>query len=482
MTGTRLSPLDSAFFHLEDGHTSVHIASLAIFEGPPPSLAEVRSAVAAKLPLVPRYRQRERSVPANLGQPVWVDHAEFDLADHVRAFPVPAPGGEAELADAMGELMSRPLDRSRPLWEDWLLTGLPDGQWALVTKLHHSMADGISGTDLLSTVLDTSPVPGEPVADPWAPRPEPGALRLALDALRDRVSVSRDGVAAAVRSGRQPGRALRAAVDLARGLTGFAQALRPVSGSSLVGPIGTRRAYRWLAVPLADVAVVRRAFGGTVNDVVLAAVTEGLRRLLLGRGEWPHRHTVRTLVPVSVRRPDEHGSPDNRVSAILAELPVQDVDPVDQLHHVIEHMRRLKGSAEAEAGATVTELADLLPPALLASALHVLFRLPHRMLSTVTTNVPGPRTTLYLAGRRMLAHYPYVPIADRLRIGVAVTSYEGQLRFGFTADADHTPDLDVLRDGVATGFERLLAAARAEPDAPFDAPTVRVSQSRQGAL
>jgi diacylglycerol O-acyltransferase / wax synthase len=463
MSATRLNPLDSAFFHLEDGHTSLHIASLAVFEGPPPTLDEVREAVARKLPLVPRYRQRERAVPGNLGQPVWVDYPAFDIADHVRPYAVPPPGGEAELAAAMGELMSRTMDRSKPLWEDWVLSGLAGDRWALVTKLHHSMADGIAGTDLLSTVLDTSPDRPEVVVDGWSPGPEPGGVRLVVDALRDRASVTRHGVAGVLRAGGHPRQALTQAAGLVRGLSGFARALPPVSRSSLVGPIGARRAYRWLEIPLLEVAAVRQALGGTVNDVVLAAVTEGLRSLLLERGDRLERHTVRTLVPVSVRRSDEHGTPDNRVSAILAELPVQDVEPVDQLRDVIDRMQRLKGSAEAEAGAIVTELADLVPPALLAPTLHVLFRLPQRMLSTVTTNVPGPRSRLYLLGRRMLAHYPYVPIADRIRIGVAITSYEGRLMFGFTADADHTPDLDVLRDGVQAGFEKLLAAAGEAP-------------------
>jgi diacylglycerol O-acyltransferase len=363
----------------------------------------------------------------------------------------------------MGELMSRPMDRSRPLWEDWVLSGLAEDRWALVTKLHHSMADGIAGTDLLSTVLDASPDPPEVVVDGWSPGPEPGGLRLVVDALRDRASVTGHGVVGVLRAGGHPRLALTHVAGLVRGLSGFARALRPVSGSSLVGPIGARRAYRWLEIPLSEVAAVRHALGGTVNDIVLAAVTEGLRSLLLERGDRLERHTVRTLVPVSVRRPDQHGMPDNKVSAILAELPVQDVEPVDQLRDVIERMQRLKGSAEAEAGAIVTELADLVPPALLASTLHVLFRLPQWMLSTVTTNVPGPRTSLYLVGRRMLANYPYVPIADRIRIGVAITSYDGRLMFGFTADADHTPDLDVLRDGVRAGFEKLLAAAGEQP-------------------
>lgn len=455
-----LSPLDSSFFHLEDGKASLHIASLALFEGPVPAQDEVLAALAAKLPLVPRYRQRVRSVPMNLGRPVWVDHPEFDITEHVHRIQVPAPGGEDELLALMGELMSLPLDRERPVWEDWVVEGLAGGRWAMVTKVHHSMADGISGTDLLSTVFDHSPEPGSAVDDDWSPRPTPSDLALAAAAVRERLRVPGKEVRGLARLVATPRATTRRVLALGRGFAGFAGALRPIDGSSLIGPIGTDRLFRCLEVPISDVLFVRQALGGTLNDVVLSAVASGFRTLLLERGERPGRHAVRTLVPVSVRHPSQHGHPDNRVSAILAELPVEHEDPVGRHEDVVARMRRLKASHEAEAGEAVTELADLVPPAALASALHVAFRVPHRMLTTVTTNVPGPRNTLYFVGRRMLATYPYVPIADRVRIGVAVTSYEGRLLFGITADAEHSPDIDVLRAGLEKGFAELVEAAR----------------------
>ena len=454
-----LSPLDAAFFHLEDGKAALHIASLAIFEGPVPTREEIRAAMARKLPLVPRYRMRNRALPLHLGRPVWVDYPHFDLDEHVHAMHVPAPHGDAQLAEVMGELMSRPLNRDRPLWQVWLVDGLSDGRWAMVTKLHHSMADGIAGMDLLSTVLDKSPEPDEVPTDTWRPRPEPSTTTLAVDALRRSVSDSVRVATALVASSRRPRAAARSAAATARGLAGFAAALWPVSSSSLLGPIGARREFCWTEVPLPDVLEVRERLGGTVNDVVLAAVSQGFRELLLKRGESPAQHSVRTLVPVSVRREDEHGDVDNRVSAILAELPVADAEPTHRLHDVTARMRRLKGSQEAQAGEAVTELADLVPDAAVAALLHVAFRLPQRVLTTVVTNVPGPRATLYLAGRRMVAQYPYVPIADRVRVGVAVTSYEGRLLFGFTGDAESTPDLDVLSAGVESGFQDPIAAA-----------------------
>lgn len=457
----RMSPLDSAFLHLEDGTTSLHIASLAIFEGPAPAQEEIAAAIARKLPLVPRYRQRMREVPLRLGRPVWVDHAAFDLDRHLSRVTLDPPGGTAELQELTGQLMSEPLDRALPLWQDVVIDGLADGRWAMITKVHHSMVDGIAGTDLLSTVFDSSPEPDPVPVDDWDPAPAPGALALMTGALRERAAVP-------VREVRTVGHALRAVrstatqvYGLGRGVATYATALRPFSGSSLAGPIGTSRQYRWSEVEIADLLTVRSALGGTLNDVVLAMVARGFRELLLTRREHIGAHTVRTLVPVSVRHADERGHLDNRVSAIVAELPVTAENAVEGLRRAHEMMGRLKASHEAEAGEVLTELADLVPPPLLATALHVAFRVPHRILTTVVTNVPGPTAPLYFAGRRMLATYPYVPIADRVRIGVAVTSYDGRLLFGVTSDAASAPDTDVLLAGLHTGLAELQGAARA---------------------
>jgi diacylglycerol O-acyltransferase len=308
-------------------------------------------------------------------------------------------------------------------------------------------------------VLDSRPE-GDPVPDdPWEPAPELSALRLASDALLDRASVRVQEARSLGWAAAHPRRLPKTAWTLVRGTLGFAAAVRPVAGSSLRGPIGSDRRYLWTEVSLGEVLETRELRGGTVNDVVLAAVAHGFRDLLLERGEAVGRHTVRTLVPVSVRKADQHGQLDNRVSAILAYLPVEMPDPVERLHEISTRMRRLKASGEAETGEAVTELADVLPPSVLAAALHVAFRVPQRVMTTVVTNVPGPRSTLYCCGRRMLTTWPYVPIADRLRIGVAVTSYEGRLFFGVTADAATAADLETLVRGIDLGF----AALREEP-------------------
>jgi diacylglycerol O-acyltransferase len=243
------------------------------------------------------------------------------------------------------------------------------------------------------------------------------------------------------------------------GLAGFVHNALPTAASSLVGPIGRDRGYGWTDVDLRTVLEIHDRLGSTVNDLVLAAVTSAFRDLLVARGEEPASHGVRTLVPVSVRRPDERGSFDNRVSAILAELPVELDDPSDRLLEVGVRMRALKNSHEAQVGEQITSVADALPPLPLAAFLHLAFRMPHRNLTTVVTNVPGPRTRLHLAGRPMLAPYPYVPIADRLRSGIAVTNYEGRLLFGVTTDRDSMPDAQVLVDGIARGFDDLAALA-----------------------
>ncbi|MGA8249034.1 MAG: wax ester/triacylglycerol synthase family O-acyltransferase, partial [Nocardioides sp.] len=452
MTSTdRMSPLDSAFLHIEDAHAALHIASVALFDGPAPTLAELQTAVARKLPLVPRYRQRVRGVPFELGRPVWVDDPDFRIDAHVRRRTLPEPGGRAELHVVVDRIMSQRLDRRHPLWGAWLVDGLSDGRWVLVTKVHHSLADGIAGTDLLSTVLDSRP-DGDPVPDDtWVAGPQPSALRLTSDAILDRASVRLHEMRSLGRAAAHPRELPALGWRLVHGMAGFATALRPVTASSLRGSIGSDRRHLWTDVALADVLAIRERLGGTVNDVVLAAVSHGFRDLLLARGETPGRHTVRTLVPVSVRRADGQGHTDNRVSAILADLPVEVVDPVTRLREVTDRMRHLKRSGEADTGEAVTELADVLPPSVLAAGLHLAFRVPQRMLTTVVTNVPGPGGTLYCCGRRMLATYPYVPIADRLRIGVAVTSYDGRLFFGVTGDAATATDLEALVDGIELG-------------------------------
>jgi diacylglycerol O-acyltransferase / wax synthase len=462
----RMNPLDAEFLYLEDGTTHMHIASCAVFEGPTPAYADLVALFASKLPLVPRYRQRVRFVPMDLGRPVWVDDPHFNLEYHLRHSALPPPGDEAALCRLMGRLMSQELDRNRPLWEAWVVEGLAGGQWAVVSKVHHSMVDGVAGVDLISVVLDHERVAAAPVADDWEPGPDPSGTRLAVDAVVNLVSSPGELLQAAWRTVRAPRRALERGWAIASGLRWYGSALRPTPRTSLDGTIGPHRRWTFAGASLGDVRTIRHALGGTVNDVVLAAVTSGFRDLIVARGEDPDHVALRTLVPVSMRDQTAHGVYDNRVSAIFLDLPVHLEDPLERLAAVHEQMDRLKQSHEAEAGEALTHLADAVPPALTAQATRLVSRLvtrvPQRTMNTVTTNVPGPQFPLYAAGREMLEYLPFVPLGPGVRIGVAILSYNGQLRFGITGDYDTAPDIDILADGIDAAVTTLLRLARAD--------------------
>lgn len=459
----RMSPLDAVFLHVEDGVSHMHIASCAIFEGPPPAYDDLVELFRSKLPLVPRYRQKVRFVPGGVGRPVWVDDPHFRLNYHVRHTALPPPGDDETLRSLMGRLMSQELDRHRPLWETWVVEGLASGEWAMISKVHHCMVDGISGTDLMAVVLDTSPDGSPTIADHWLPAPEPSDGDLVRQAIADTLSSPRE-IARWVRSSaRAPRRAATGVMEVARGAVAVGQRLRPNAPLSIEGSIGPHRRWSWATTTIDEVKVVRAAFGGTVNDVVLSAVTKGFRELLLSRGEHLDGVVVRTLVPVSVRGFGDH-SLNNQVSAMIAELPVGIADPLERLAAIHEQMAELKQSHQADANSALFELAGLAPPVLLAAGLRnattVLRRLPQRSVNTVTTNVPGPQVPLYACGREMLHYYPFVPLSHGVRTGVAILSYNRKIAFGVTGDWDTVPDLDVLTHGIEAGMSELLRRAQ----------------------
>ena len=461
----RTSALDSAFLQVEDDLSALHIASVAIFAGPVPDQTEVLATIEARLPRVPRLRQRLLRVPFGLGLPIWADDPAFDLRQHVRRLSLPAPGGEQELHEVVDQILGEHLDPDLPLWEDVVVEGLRDGAWALVTKVHHTMVDGIAGTDLLSTILAPAGTDPRPAELPWAPAPLPGAARLMATALRDQASLRLRELRSLPRATgaalRDPRRWADAAAQTGRGLLGFARAAVPTSPSSLVGPVGRDRCFRWATVDLREVLTTHQAIGGTVNDLVLGVVAGAFRELLLARGETPVPGAVRCLVPVSVRSTDARGVFDNRVSALIAALPVEVEDPQERVVEAAVRMRALKATHEAQAGQWITTIADATPPPALTVGLHLAFRSPHRNLTTVVTNVPGPTGHLQLAGRPMQVAYPYVPIADRLRVGVAVTTYDDRLLLGVTFDRDSTPtvDADVFVRALESGFSALAKVA-----------------------
>jgi WS/DGAT/MGAT family acyltransferase len=468
----RLEPLDTLFVEAEDEdkNTSMAIASIAVLEGPAPSQKELLTLVEDRLPLVPRYRQKLRTVPFRLGRPVWVDDPDFDLSYHVRRTALPEPGGDQQLAALMARVMSHRLDRDHPLWEYWLVEGLARDRWALISKVHHCMVDGVGGADLyrLLTAAPTEPAGafGDEPAD-QAAQP-PSAFSLIAGAAAELALLPERQVRLVSDALADPDRAIRQAAVVARAVARFAPSAWPAARSSLSGNIGKQRRYAWARASLEDVKTIKREFGGTVNDVVLAAISGGFRALLLERGEEPEPHEVPSLVPVSVRALGDESGFGNQVSATVADLPVQIADPVERLGAVRTELDSLKASREAIIGQALTALGGYSPYLLTSCLIRKAFALPQREIVTVTTNVPGPREPLYWMGRRLEEIIPYVPIASTVRTGISIFSYNGTIRFGITADYAANPDVDVLARGIEHGVSELLLAAEqhAAPAAP----------------
>lgn len=456
----RLEPLDALFVEAEDQdkNTSMAIASIAVFEGPAPSQKEVLALIGDRLPLVPRYRQKVRPTPFRLGWPVWVDDPDFDIRYHVRRTAVPEPGGDQQLADLMGRVMSHRLDRDHPLWEYWVVEGLERDRWALITKVHHCMVDGIGGADLYRVLLETSPGPARPATDTPPPQ-APSAVSLITGAAADMMRVPARYVRAIGDVLADPDRAVRQVTAVARAFARLRPTLSPAARSSLSGNIGQQRRYTWARASLADVKTIKRELGGTVNDVVLAAISKGYRALLLERGEQPKEHEVPSLVPVSIRAHGDEASFGNQVSATVADLPVHIADPVERLAAVRKELDSLKENNEALVGQSLAVAARYSLYPLASWLVRRAFSLPQREIVTVTTNVPGPRHQLYWMGRRLEEIIPYVPIASTVRTGISIFSYGDNLTFGITGDYTANPDLDVLARGIERGVSELLLAA-----------------------
>ncbi|MEP7331665.1 MAG: wax ester/triacylglycerol synthase family O-acyltransferase [Terracoccus sp.] len=460
----RLSPLDASFLHLERPVQQLNVGSVLIFEGPSPSYDELCLAVEDLLPAFPRYRQQVRRVPLDLALPVWVDDPRFELRDHVGHRHLPSPGTDDALRSMAVRLISQPLDLDRPLWHTWLVTGLDGGRFALVNTNHHAMIDGISGADIISVLLTTTRqslpheardhAPREAPPEQWAPEAAPSAARLVTDALVEIGSSPVRTVLGLVRALRP--KAIPESVTEVVGMARFGEQMAHLE-FGLNGPLGPRRDWRWVRAGLDEVKAVKNRHGGTVNDVVLAAIAGGFRALLLSRGQSVEGRTVRTMVPVSTRHTDERGVLGNRVSAVFADLPVGQEDPLERLYAVSAQLHTLKTGGTALGVDALLGAADLLPAGLYALGVKVWAHSPQRAFSTVTTNVPGPQMPLYLLGRRMTDLYPYIPLGADLRITVGIASYAGGLAWGVTGDHDSVPDLHVLSDGIQASVAELVA-------------------------
>ncbi len=458
----RMSTTDAGFYFAESENTPMHVGSVALFEGPAPSYGDVVRLLVGKLPQVPRYRQRVRPVPMHLGNPVWVDDEHFQILYHVRHSAVPRPGGPEQLRNLAGRVLGQRLDTAKPLWEVWLVEGLAEGRWALISKIHHCMVDGVAGTDLMQLIFDLDPRAEHPEPrDDWRPEHSPSTLALVADTVQGavvnpvRVLSAVPGVLAAAL--RAPGELVQRGAAVGAGLPALARQVTAPVARSLNGPIGPHRRWAWTEAALDDVKRVRAGLGGTVNDVVLAAITTGFRDLLDQRGELREGLAVRSMVPVSVRRSEQRGALDNQVSAVYVDLPVGEPDPVARLADLrgqMDRHKRLMGAVDAR---TIVAMGDFVAPTLMALGMRAALRTGQPWTQAVTTNVPGPPVPLYVLGRQMRSLYAYVPIAFGIRLSIGIYSYRGAMTFGINADFDAYPDVDVLADGIRRGMDELVA-------------------------
>ncbi len=462
-----LSGQDALFLQVEASNQPMHVGGLAIFEGAPFydetgefRLEDVREAIAARLHLVPRFRRKLHHIPFDTSHPVWVDDPDFDVANHVRCERLPEPGGWDELRHFVQHVEAVPLDRDLPLWELWFVEGLAEGRVALVQKTHHALIDGISGIDVATVLLDleAEPEPDSASAPAWEPQAPPTDAELLLGGLSERLAGPTAWLQSVAASLRRPDHAaedlLATAVDAGRAL--LAAGLPP-SPTPWNVPIGPTRRYEVARVPLAAVKAVKAAAGASVNDVILAICAGALRAFLLHRGEEvPPGRTLRTFVPVSLRSPDERFSFGNRVSGMLAELPVGESGPEARLREVCRQMAAVKQSGQAEMADQVLAVADLAPPAMVGFAARLIVR--QRTVNLGITNVPGPQVPLYCMGARLLEVFPYVGVFEQTGLLMGVISYCGQLGFGLTGDGGSMPDLEVLARAIEAEAEVLLAA------------------------
>lgn len=463
MSAGRLSGLDASFLAVETPTAHMHVGWVALFSAPRrsgpgrsepererlPSFAELREHIAGRLGRAPRYRQKLAPVPLGLNAPEWVDDESFSIDRHLYRAPGPLPG----LVD---EVMSLPLRRDRPLWEMWICDEAEQGRLALIGKAHHCMVDGLAAVELGSLLLDPTPEPDACEPDAWLPEPEPGADQRLVRGVRDAVAAQLGLARAPLKALRSPGRAAR---DLAAGAAHTTRALshsllRAAPASALNRALSPLRRMTWIERPLDDLSTVKRAYGTTVNDVLLAAVAGGIRKYMLDRGDAPA--ALKAMVPVSVRSPEDILG--NHISFVFAELPCQEPDAAQRLHRVTDTMSARKRGREPEGADLALKAAEHTPP-LVQHALSKMIASP-RTFNLVVSNIPGPAQQMYLKGCPMRAVYPIVPLADRHTVSVGMTTVCGRACFGVYADRQALPDADVLAHDIDEALGELLASAQ----------------------
>ena len=462
--GDRLSGLDASFLALEKGGAHMHVGSVLVFDGPAPPYEDLVAQLERRLHLVPRYRQKLAFPPFGAGRPVWVDDPHFKAHYHLRHTALPPPASQDQLKALAGRVLSQQLDRSKPLWEIWMVDRVGEDAFALVCKTHHALVDGISGVDITTVLFDLEPDP--PAADPpppWYPRPEPSRAALLADALAERATLPLEAARAAAGAAARPA---RVAEETGRALGGLAQMLaagvRGAPPSPLNVRIGPHRRFTWVESELARLKAIKDALGGSINDVVLTVVAGALRGHLQRRGRDPDGMELKAMVPVSVRADTERGALGNRVAAVYAPLPVGIAEPVDRYRTVHDAMAHLKGSGQAVGAEVITRMAGVAAPTILDQAGRL--QSLQRFFNVTVTNVPGPQFALYMLGRRLRSFHPVVPLVTNTALGIAIMSYDGRVSFGLLGDYDAMPDLDELAADLTAAIDELAAAAGV-PDA-----------------
>jgi len=461
----RLSPLDAMFLYIERPHVHMATGGLSIYDPstkPSGTLTrdELKHLVACRLHLAPRFRKRVKFVPLGLGRPVWVDDEQFDLDYHVREVALPAPGGRRELEDLVQRIQSVPLDRDRALWESYLVQGLSGGRVAILTRTHHSLVDGVGSVDLVTNMYNLTPVVPNEHPRRWRPASAPSAARLAVEAAWEQAT---SPVAGVWRLGRAlRGSPRRVSETVADTLEGIATYLRDNPAHPMGPfnrPVGLGRRFSFCEVPLDDAKRIKSALGGSVNDVILATLTGGLRQFLRARHFDVHGLELRAMIPVNVRETGVRGE-GNFVSAFFVDLPAGEASAKTRLRLVSARTRRLKESHEVLAGEAFLGASAYLAPPIGAAAGHLLASQDFAHL--VVSNIPGPSLDLYLCGARHLATYPVMPIPEHVGLSVAIVTLGGVMGFGFTGDRESLPDIDALADDVREAFDSLRHAAHLE--------------------
>ncbi|MBV8430981.1 MAG: wax ester/triacylglycerol synthase family O-acyltransferase, partial [Solirubrobacterales bacterium] len=464
----RLSSIDASFLHQEGPASHMHIGGLLTFQGPPPDFEEFLDHIRSRLHLVPRYRQKLATPPLESGHPLWVDDPCFNLEYHVRHAALPVPGNEEQLLQMVARIFSQPLDRAKPLWENWLVEGLVGGRFALISKTHHALVDGVSGVDLATVLFDAEPHPAPAEAttelEPWQPHTEPSAAELVLAGLRGMVGAAAGlagrFVSTAVAS---PEGAVARLRDAAEGMGEIAwAALNPAPETPLNVEIGPHRRYLFVRHRLDDYKLIKHELGGTVNDVVLTVVSGALAGWLHSRGVRTEGLEMRALVPVSVRTPTDQGSLGNRLTVMRGPLPVYIRDPLARLRFVKKAMDGLKESKQAVGAATLAAVNNMAPPTILAQASRLNFST--RLFNLIVTNIPGPQIPLYVLGHEIEDLFPIAFLPKGHALAVAIMSYNGRLEYGLLADYDAVPDLETIAEGLDETLDELLEVVRGKAD------------------